>query len=93
MAYRCLILLGPGQVYRNLLSLGAGKHERLTVGMTGGPILSPNRLAAVPDCMIFAPDLGFDTLIVPDGHGIFDNRVVTTHWMDVPCRAISESTH
>ena len=122
--FQLLDIAGPRDAFAevSVLSNGACQYDMLTVGTTNGAILSSNGLAVVPDCTIFDPDLEFDTVIVPGGHGIFeayenpelvawiekqyqrarrvssicngvfalgsagllDNRVVTTHWMDVP---------
>jgi PAS domain S-box-containing protein len=122
--FQLLDIAGPKDAFAEVgvLSRGECEYDMLTVGTTGGTILSSSGLAVVPDCTIFDPSPDFDTVIVAGGHGIFDaydnpalsawlgqqykrarrvasicngvfalgsaglidNRVVTTHWMDVP---------
>jgi PAS domain S-box-containing protein len=122
--FQLLDIAGPKDAFAEVgvLSRGECKYNMLTVGTTGGTILSSSGLAVVPDCTISDPASDFDTVIVAGGHGIFDaydnpalaawlgrqhkrarrvssicngifalgsaglidNRVVTTHWMDVP---------
>jgi PAS domain S-box-containing protein len=122
--FQLLDIAGPKDAFAevNVLSHGECKYDMLTVGTTGGTILSSSGLEVVPDCTISDPGPDIDTVIVAGGHGIFDaydnpalaawlgqqyqrarrvssicngvfalgsaglidNRVVTTHWMDVP---------
>jgi PAS domain S-box-containing protein len=122
--FQLLDIAGPKDAFAEVrvLSRGEFEYDMLTVGTTGGTVLSSSGLAVVPDCTISDPCPEFDTVIVAGGHGIFDaydnpalgawlgqqykrarrvssicngifalgsaglidNRVVTTHWMDVP---------
>ena len=72
--FQLLDIAGPKDAFAevSVLSHGECKYEMLTVGTTGGTVLSSSGLAIVPDCTIFDPDPDFDTVIVAGGHGIFD---------------------
>jgi transcriptional regulator GlxA family with amidase domain len=72
--FQVLDIAGPRDAFAEagVLSDGACSYDMRTVGTTDGPISSSNGLAVVPDCTIFDPDLDFDTVIVPGGHGIFE---------------------
>jgi PAS domain S-box-containing protein len=122
--FQLLDIAGPKDAFAEVgvLSRGECGYEMLTVGTTGGTVVSSSGLEVVPDCTIADHGPDFDTVIVAGGHGIFDaydnpalgawleqqyrrarrvssicngvfalgsaglidNRVVTTHWMDVP---------
>ena len=72
--FQLLDIAGPRDAFAEVgvLSRGEFEYDMLTVGTTGGTILSSNGLAVVPDCTISDPTPDFDTVIVPGAHGIFD---------------------